>query len=469
MRQYAGFSSAEESNQRYREILKAGGTGLSVAFDLPTQMGIDPDSDLAIGEVGKVGVSLASVEEMAILLKGIDLSRISLSMTINATAQILNAYLIVLAKERGISWKILRGTTQNDILKEHIARGTYIFSPEIGFFLAVELIEEMVKIMPSWYPISISGYHIREAGATADQEIAFTISNGLAYLEALRKRNVKIEEVLPRLSFFFNVQIDIFEEVAKFRAARRLWAKSVKQNFKIKDNQLLKMRFHSQTAGSSLTSQQPYNNLTRTAIEALAAVMGGAQSLHTNGFDEALGLPSKKSAELALRTQQIIAYESGAANIADPLAGSYLIEELTDQLEARATKIIKDLGDPLLSISQGRQRKMIEASAYQYQKALEDKKRMVVGVNCFCELKNEMLQGDKPQAIDKQACQRITKRVKALKKGRSKKEIEQMSLLLSKAAEAHKGVFQRVREAAAKRMTVGEIISALKLGFGEAK
>lgn len=386
MRQYAGFGSAAETNRRFRYLLDSGQTGLSVAFDLPTQMGMDSDHPLALGEVGRVGVAIDTVEDMEELLEGIPLDRVSTSMTINATASILLAMYIAVARRQGVSERLLSGTIQNDILKEYVARGTYIFPAAFSLRLITDIFAYCRDEVPNWNTISISGYHIREAGATAVQEIAFTFANALAYVQAAVDKGLGVDDIGPRLSFFFNAHNDFLEEIAKYRAARRLWAHLMRDRFGAKNPKSMMLRFHAQTAGSSLTAQQPHNNIARVTLQALAAVLGGAQSLHTNSMDEALALPTPDAARLALRTQQIIAYESGVANTVDSVAGSWAIEALTDRLEAEARAYldkIDRLGGVLAAIESGWIQKEIQNSAYAYQRAIETKERTIVGVNEF--------------------------------------------------------------------------------------
>ena len=386
MRQYAGFGTAQETNERFRFLLEQGQTGLSVAFDLPTQIGYDSDHQLAEGEVGRVGVAIDSLEDMEVVFDGIPLDKVSTSMTINAPAAILLAMYQAVGEKQGVEPSKLKGTVQNDILKEYVARGTYIFPPEPSMRLVTDIFEYCSKTIPSWNTISISGYHIREAGSTAVQEVAFTLANGIAYVQAAIDKGLDVDEFAGRLSFFFNSHVNFFEEIAKFRAARRLWARIMKERFKAKNPRSHRLRFHTQTAGSSLTAQQPDNNIIRTTLQALAAVLGGTQSLHTNSRDEALALPTEESVRIALRTQQIIAYESGVADTIDPLAGSYFIEKLTDEIEARAMEYIEkidDMGGAVKAIENGFMQREIQESAYRYQKAVESKQKMVVGVNCF--------------------------------------------------------------------------------------
>ena len=386
MRQYSGYASAEESNRRYRYLLGQGQTGLSVAFDLPTQIGYDSDNPLARGEVGKVGVPICTLRDMEVLFKDIPLDKVSTSMTINSTAPILLAMYIVLAKKQGIALDKLDGTIQNDILKEYIARGTYIYPPGPSMRLTTDIFEYCGKNMPRWNTISISGYHIREAGATAVQEIAFTLADGIAYVQAALDRGLNIDDFAGRLSFFFDAHNNLLEEVAKFRAARILWAEIMKKHFKAKDPRSCMLRFHTQTAGVSLTAQQPYNNIVRVAIQALAAVLGGTQSLHTNSYDEAYATPSEEAVTTALRTQQVLAYESGAADSVDPLGGAFMVESLTQEIKAAAQKYIEkidSMGGAIKAIEKGYQQREIQESSYRYQKEVEAEKRIVVGVNKF--------------------------------------------------------------------------------------
>ncbi|WP_456450069.1 acyl-CoA mutase large subunit family protein, partial [Palaeococcus sp. (in: euryarchaeotes)] len=386
MRQYAGFGTAEESNKRYKYLLSQGQTGLSVAFDLPTQIGYDSDHPMSEGEVGKVGVAIDSLWDMEILFDGIPLDKVSTSMTINATAANLLAMYILVAQKQGVPQNILRGTVQNDLLKEYIARGTYIFPPKPSMRLATDVIMYCAENVPKWNPISISGYHIREAGANAVQEVAFTLADGIEYVKAVIARGMDVDKFAPRLSFFFNAHNNFLEEIAKFRAARRLWAKIMKEKFNAKNPKSMLLRFHTQTGGSTLTAQQPENNIVRVAIQALAAVLGGTQSLHTNSYDEALSLPTEKSVRIALRTQQIIAYESGVVDTIDPLGGSYYIEWLTDHIEEEAMKYIEKIeamGGMMRAIERGYIQKEIADSSYKHQREVEEKKRIIVGVNEF--------------------------------------------------------------------------------------
>ncbi|HKV54589.1 MAG TPA: methylmalonyl-CoA mutase family protein, partial [Candidatus Binataceae bacterium] len=386
MRQYAGFGDAEESNRRYRYLFANGQTGLSVAFDLPTQMGRDPDHELARGEVGRVGVSICSLEDMETLLDELPLDRISTSMTINATASILLALYLAVAQKRGVGWDKLNGTIQNDILKEYVARGTYIYPPRGSMRIITDIFDFASREVANWNTISISGYHIREAGSTAAQELAFTLADGIAYVEAALKAGLKVDDFASRLSFFFNVHNNFFEEIAKFRTARRLWARIMRERFKARDERSMMMRFHAQTAGSTLTAQQVDNNVVRVTLQALAAVLGGAQSLHTNSKDEALALPTENSALLALRTQQVIAYESDVTDTIDPLGGSYYLESLTHQLEQRTLEYlgkIDDLGGAVAAIERGFMQREIHNAAFTYQREIESKERIIVGINNF--------------------------------------------------------------------------------------
>jgi methylmalonyl-CoA mutase N-terminal domain/subunit len=386
MREYAGFGTAEQANRRFQYLLAQGSEGLSVAFDLPTQMGYDSDAPLARGEVGRVGVAISSLEDMRTLLAGLPLDRVSTSMTINATAPILLAMYVAIAEENGVPRRALRGTVQNDILKEYIARSTYIYPPQPSLRLAIDLIEFCSREVPKWNAISVSGYHIREAGATAVQEIAFTFADAIAYLEAAVDRGLRVDDIAPQISFFFDVQMDFFEEIAKFRAARRLWARIVEERFHAQRPESRALRFHAQTAGVSLTAQQPENNAVRVTLQALAAILGGAQSLHTNSMDEALSLPSEKAVRLAIRTQQILAHETGSGNTVDPVGGAYFVEDLTDRLEAETRKLLAEIdrqGGMLRGIETGWVQRQISDSAYRQQIALEAGTRTVVGVNAF--------------------------------------------------------------------------------------
>lgn len=392
MRQYAGFGDAKETNQRFRYLLEKGQTGLSVAFDLPTQLGYDSDSPFALGEVGKVGVAISTIDDMAVLFTKIPLDKVSTSMTINATAPMIMAMYIVNAQRNGVSGEKLSGTVQNDILKEYIARGNYIFPVRPSLKLTMDIWEYCSKHIPRWYMVSISGYHIREAGATAVEELAFTVADGIAYIEAALERGLKIDDFGPRLSFFFGCHNNLLEEIAKFRAGRRIWARIMREKFKANEPKSMMLRFHTQTCGSTLTAQQPENNAIRVALQALAAVLGGTQSLHTNSFDEALALPSERAVTLALRTQQIVAYESGVSEVVDPIGGSYYLEKLTDEIEAGVMDLLRTIetqGGAVSSIEKGFIQRRIEDSAYRYQKEIEQEKRKIVGVNAFQEPSEE--------------------------------------------------------------------------------
>ncbi|AEM79678.1 methylmalonyl-CoA mutase [Thermoanaerobacter thermohydrosulfuricus] len=467
MRQYAGFGTAEESNKRFKYLLSQGQTGLSVAFDLPTQIGYDSDHPMAEGEVGKVGVAIDSLYDMEILFDGIPLDKVSTSMTINAPAAILLAMYIAVAEKQGVSPDKLNGTIQNDILKEYVARGTYIFPTGPSMRLITNIFEYCSKYVPKWNTISISGYHIREAGATAVQEVAFTLANGIAYVEAAIKAGLDVDEFAPRLSFFFNAHNDLFEEVAKFRAARRMWAKIMKERFNAKDPRSMMMRFHTQTAGSTLTAQQPDNNIVRVTIQALAAVLGGTQSLHTNSRDEALALPTEDSVRIALRTQQIIAYESGVCETPDPLAGSYYVEKLTDEIEKRAFEYIKkidELGGAARAIDLGYIQKEIQESAYRYQKEIESGERVIVGLNKF-QIEEEPPKGllKVDPAVEELQKQKIAK----VKEMRNNASVKKTLEALKKAAEGDDNLMPWILDAVREYATLGEITDVLRSVFGE--
>jgi len=468
MRQYAGFGTAEESNKRYKYLLSQGQTGLSVAFDLPTQIGYDSDHPLAQGEVGKVGVAIDSLKDMEILFEGIPLDKVSTSMTINAPAAILLAMYIVLAEKQGITPDKLSGTIQNDILKEYVARGTYIFTPEPSMRLITNIFEYCSKYMPKWNTISISGYHIREAGATAIQEVAFTLANGIAYVEAAIKAGLSVDDFAPRLSFFFNAHNDLFEEVAKFRAARRIWAKIMKERFKAKNPRSMMLRFHTQTAGSTLTAQQPDNNIVRVTIQALAAVLGGTQSLHTNSRDEALALPSEDSVRIALRTQQIIAYESGVTETVDPLAGSYYVEYLTNTIERKAIEYIEKidkLGGAPKAIEKGFMQQEIQDSAYKYQMEIEQGKRIVVGVNKF------NMEEEQPKGLlkDPEVRKLQIEKLNQLKSSRDNVQINNVLQELKDKARTNENLMPAIIKCVKAYCTLGEICDALRSVFGEYK
>lgn len=466
MRQYAGFGTAKETNERFRFLLEQGQTGLSVAFDLPTQMGYDSDHPLAEGEVGRVGVAIDSLEDMEIVFDGIPLDKVSTSMTINAPAAILLAMYQAVAEKQGVEPSRLKGTVQNDILKEYIARGTYIFPPGPSMRLVTDIFEYCSQNIPSWNTISISGYHIREAGSTAAQEIAFTLADGIAYVQAAIDKGLDVDEFAGRLSFFFNSHMNFFEEIAKFRAARRLWARIMKERFGAKEPKSMMLRFHTQTAGSSLTAQQPDNNIVRTAMEALAAVLGGTQSLHTNSKDEALALPSEDSVRTAIRTQQVIAYESEIADSIDPLAGSYFVEKLTDELERLASEYIKkidDMGGAVRAIENGFTQREIQDSAYRYQKAVESKKRLVVGVNCF-EVEEE--QPKNLLRVDPAIGESQKQRLADLKARRDGIAVAGALEAVEKAARGEDNLVPPIVEAVKAYATIGEICDVLRGVFG---
>ena len=467
MRQYAGFGTALETNKRFKYLLGRGQTGLSVAFDLATQIGYDSDNVLAKGEVGRTGVAIDSLEDMEILFDGIPLDKVSTSMTINSTAVILLALYIVVGKKQGVAPNQLMGTIQNDILKEFIARGTYIYPPEPSMKIITDIFEYASENLPKFNTISISGYHIREAGATAVQEIAFTLSNALAYVEAALKAGLKIDEFAPRLSFFFAAHNDLFEEVAKFRASRRIWAKLVKEKFKAQNPKSMLLRFHTQTGGSTLTAQQPENNIVRTTIQAMSAVLGGTQSLHTNSFDEALSLPTEKSAEIALRTQQLLAYESGLTHTADPLAGSYYIEYLTDEMEKKAVLLMEEIeqkNGSIGCIENGYYKNEIGKAAYDYQQKIEDEDLIVVGVNKFETKKNDV-----PEVlrVDPKLEQIQVDKLKDLKRNRDNKKVEICLKNVENRARENKNIVESVIEAVENYATVGEISNCLRNIWGE--
>ena len=467
MRQYAGFGDAAESNRRYRYLLEQGQTGLSVAFDLPTQMGLDSDSPRAIGEVGKVGVAVSSLADMQQLFDGIPLDQVSTSMTINATAGTLLAFYLVVAEAQGVPFAKLRGTIQNDILKEYVARGTYIYPPRPSMRLVTDLFAYCGAQVPQWNTISISGYHIREAGSTAAQEVAFTLADGVAYVEAALSAGLAVDAFAPRLTFFFNVHNNFFEEVAKFRAARRLWALIMRDRFGAKDSRSQMLRFHTQTAGSTLTAQQPENNVVRVALQALAAVMGGTQSLHTNSMDEALSLPSEKAVTLALRTQQVIANETGVADVVDPLGGSHLVESLTDEIERAARVLIDridDLGGMVAAIEQGFPQREIEEAAYQSQLAVESGDRVVVGVNAFASQMEPPAGPSKPDPLSEE---RQRARLADLRTSRDAGRASRALEALVAAARGTENVTPKILEAARSWCTVGEIADAMRRVFGE--
>ncbi|WP_372589236.1 methylmalonyl-CoA mutase family protein [Fervidobacterium pennivorans subsp. shakshaketiis] len=468
MRQYAGFGTAEESNKRYKYLLQQGQTGLSVAFDLPTQIGYDSDDPMAEGEVGRVGVAIDSLEDMEILFDGIPLDQVSTSMTINSTAMILLAMYIAVAEKQGVSQDKLSGTIQNDILKEYIARGTYIYPPEPSMRLITDIFEYCSKYMPKWNPISISGYHIREAGSTAVQEVAFTLADGIAYVEAAMKKGLDPNVFGKRLSFFFAAHNNFLEEIAKFRAARRLWAKIMKNRFGVTDPDAMKLRFHTQTGGSTLTAQQPLNNIIRVTIQALAAVLGGTQSLHTNSYDEALGLPTEESARIALRTQQIIAYESGVADTIDPLGGSYVVEAMTNEIEKRAMEYIEkidQMGGMVKAIESGYVQKEIHESAYKHQLAVEKGEEIIVGVNKF-QIEEDLKQ-TQILKVDPELEKKQKERLKKLKERRDNEKVKKLLNKIKEVAATDENLFPYVLEAVKAYATVGEISNALREVFGE--
>lgn len=467
MRQYAGFASAEESNRRYRYLLEQGQTGLSVAFDLPTQIGFDADDPIAMGEVGKVGVSISSIEDMQILFRDIPLDKVSTSMTINAPAAILLAMYIAVAKRQGAEIRHLRGTIQNDILKEYIARGTYIFPPKPSMRLITDVFRYCQKEVPHWNTISISGYHIREAGSTAVQEVAFTLANAIAYVQAAIAAGLNVDEFADQLSFFFNAHNNFFEEIAKFRAARRLWAKIMRQRFHAQNPRSWMLRFHTQTGGSTLTAQQPENNVVRVTLQALAAILGGTQSLHTNSMDEALWLPTEKAVRVALRTQQIIAYESGVADTIDPLAGSYIIEYLTDEVEKRAAEYIQkidEMGGALVAIERGFIQNEIQNAAYEAQRRIERGEQIVVGVNQF-------------QTDEKITLERLTvdpsievsqrERLIKIRSQRNPHRVQELLTHLEVAARGNDNLMPLFIECVENNLTLGEICSTLRRVWGE--
>ncbi|MEW6522555.1 MAG: methylmalonyl-CoA mutase family protein [Bacillota bacterium] len=467
MRQYAGFASAEESNRRYRFLLQQGQTGLSVAFDLPTQIGYDSDHPMAAGEVGRVGVAIDSLDDMEVLFDAIPLDQVSTSMTINAPAAILLAMYVAVAEKQGVPLEKLNGTVQNDILKEYAARGTYIFPPGPSMRLVTDVFEYCSRQLPQWNTISISGYHIREAGSTAVQEVAFTLANGVAYVRAAMKKGLDVDEFGPRLSFFFNSHLDFFEEVAKFRAARRLWASLMKEKFGAKNPKSWMLRFHTQTAGSTLTAQQPDNNVVRVALQALAAVLGGTQSLHTNSRDEALALPSEEAVRIALRTQQLIAYESGVTSTIDPLGGSYFVEHLTGAIERAAREYIdriEDMGGAPAAIERGYIQREIQESAYRYQRSVETGDRKVVGVNAFT------VKEDPPTnllRVDPKVGERQKTRLQRLRRERDNARVRECLGALQEEAAGEANLMPLFLDAVKARATLGEICDVLRSVFGE--
>ncbi len=469
MRQYAGMGDAEESNKRYKYLLANGTTGLSIAFDLPTQIGLDSDHPLAVGEVGKVGVAIDSVEDMQRLFDGIDLTKISTSMTINATASILLALYVAVARRQGADVRLLSGTVQNDVLKEYIARGTYIFPPAQAMRIITDLFAWTNQNVPEWNTISISGYHMREAGSTAVQEVAFTLANGMAYVQGAIDAGLDIDQFAPRISFFFNAHSNFLEEVAKFRAARRMWARIMREHFRAKSPRSWMLRFHTQTAGSTLTAQQPENNIVRTALQALAAVLGGTQSLHTNSYDEALALPTEQAARIALRTQQIVAYESGVPQTVDPLAGSYYIEALTNEIETRASDYlgkIEALGGMIKALERGYVQQEIQNAAYEYQQQVDREEAVVVGVNRFA------VEEEKPipiQRIDEALERKQVERLRALRARRDPGAWQASLQQIEDAARSGENLMPRILAAVEANATVGEISDTMRKVFGEYK
>ncbi|MHB2029276.1 MAG: acyl-CoA mutase large subunit family protein [Acidimicrobiales bacterium] len=467
MRQYAGFGTAEATNERFKFLLAAGQTGLSCAFDLPTQMGLDADHVRAEGEVGKVGVAISSIEDMRLLLRDLPLGTVTTSMTINSTASTLLLLYQLVAEEQGISGTQLRGTIQNDILKEYVARGTYIYPPRPSMRLIVDTFAYCAAEIPQWNTISISGYHIREAGSTAVQEIAFTLANGIAYVEAALAAGLALDDFAPRLSFFFNAHNNLFEEVAKYRAARRLWASIMRERFGANDPKSMMLRFHTQTGGSTLTAQQPENNIVRVTLQALAAALGGTQSLHTNGFDEALGLPTEHAAKLALRTQQVLGFESGIADTVDPLAGSYFVETLTDEVEARAREYIEtidQMGGSVAAIEAHYLQDEIESAAYEFARGVERGDKIVVGVNRFSESTSTM--ADVFPVDEAQQRAQVT-RVRDLKTRRNSDEVRAALDDLAVAARGSANVLYPMKTALARRATLGEVADVFRAEFGE--
>jgi methylmalonyl-CoA mutase N-terminal domain/subunit len=467
MRQYAGFATAEESNARYKYLLSNGTTGLSVAFDLPTQIGLDSDDELAAGEVGKVGVAIDSLDDMLTLFGGIPLDKVSTSMTINATASTLLCLYLAVARKQNVSFDKVTGTIQNDILKEYIARGTYIYPPKPSLRLITDTFAFCAAKVPLWNTISISGYHIREAGSTAAQEIAFTLADGIAYVDAAISVGLEVDKFAPRLSFFFNSHNNLLEEVAKFRAARRLWAKIMRDRFGAENPKSLMLRFHTQTAGSTLTAQQPEVNVVRTTMQALAAILGGTQSLHTNSMDEALSLPTETAARIALRTQQVLAHESGVADVVDALAGSYAIEELTNQLEAKAVEYIEKIdrmGGMLKAIENGYPQREIQEAAYEYQRAVEKQEEIVVGVNRFQIEENATIP---IQRVDAAIEQQQVERLRAVRAKRDAKKAENSLAKLEEAATGTENLLPKILDCVENYVTVGEISHKLRKVWGE--
>lgn len=466
MRQYAGFGTAESTNERFKFLLGAGQTGLSCAFDLPTQMGYDSDHPRAEGEVGKVGVAIDSLADMRLLLAGLPLDKVTTSMTINATAAILLLLYQLVAEEQGIAGTGLGGTIQNDILKEYVARGTYIYPPRQSMRVIVDIFRYCAENLPSWNTISISGYHIREAGSTAVQEVAFTLANGIAYVEAALKAGLEVDQFAPRLSFFWNAHNNLFEEAAKYRAARRMWARLMTERFGAKDERSTKLRFHTQTGGSTLTAQQPENNIVRVTVQALSAVLGGTQSLHTNGFDEALGLPTEKAAKIALRTQQIVGYESGVTDTVDPLAGSYYVESLTDEIERRALEYlhrIDDMGGAVAAIEAHFMQDEIEQAAYAHAKSVDDEEQVVVGVNRFAD---ESPEPTEVFPIDPALQQSQIQRVRQVRAERDQDAVSAALQEVRDAARGTQNLLVPLKEALRRMATLGEVSDVLRDELG---
>jgi methylmalonyl-CoA mutase N-terminal domain/subunit len=467
MRLFAGFGSPEDTNERFKYLLKNGQTGLSAAFDLPTLMGVDADDNSSLGEVGICGVAVSSLQDMETLFDGIPLDQVSTSMTINSPAAMIFAFYLAVAKKQGVSFDKLRGTLQNDILKEYIAQKEYIFPPQPSIRIITDMIEYCTNEVPQWNPVSVSGYHIREAGSTAAQELAYTLADGFAYIEACIERGMDVDSFAPRISFFFNSHLDFFEEIAKFRAARRIYARRMKEKYGAKNPRSWWLRFHTQTAGCTLTAQQPENNIVRTALQALAGVLGGTQSLHTNSMDETLALPSEKAAKIALRTQQLIAYETGVINTVDPLGGSYYVEALTNKMEEQANKIfdeIDSLGGVIPAIDAGYFQKEIADAAYRYQRELERKEKFMVGVNEFIE-ENEKI--DIPiLQISPEVEKKQRERLAALKQSRNQKAVEESLAAIGKAAVDGTNLMPVLIQAAENYVTLGEMVNELKKHFG---
>jgi methylmalonyl-CoA mutase N-terminal domain/subunit len=467
MRQFAGFGTPEDTNARFKYLLKNGQTGLSVAFDLPTLMGWDADADMSKGEVGICGVAISSLEDMEILFDGIPLDKVSTSMTINSPAAMIFAFYLAVAKKQGVSFDQLRGTLQNDILKEYIAQKEYIYPPSPSMRIITDMIEFTTNEVPKWNPVSVSGYHIREAGSTSVQELAYTLADGFAYIESCIERGMDVDSFAPRISFFFNSHLDFFEEIAKFRAARRIYAKRMKEKYGAKNPRSWWLRFHTQTAGCTLTAQQPENNIVRTAFQALAAVLGGTQSLHTNSMDETLALPSEKAVKIALRTQQILAYETGVINSIDPLGGSYYVEALTDKMENEANKIFDEIdsyGGVVEAIEAGYFQREIGEAAYRYQKELDSKEKIIVGVNDFVDDEEEI---DIPiLKVTKEVEEKQVERLKSLKARRDNKAVEESLKKISDAVVNNKNLMPVFIEAAENYVTLGEMVAELKKHFG---